>query len=101
VSDVIKAIINIDRVIHEPSRLAILTAVDARGSIDFMPLQDITGLEMSNLSLHLVKLEADGLVSIEKHFVAKRPRTTVRLTADGKTRLRAYRRLLGTTPRTV
>ena len=101
VSDLIKAIMNVDRVIHEPSRLAILTAVDARGSVDFQPLQAITGMAKSNLSIHLSVLEAHGLVSLDKHFVEKRARTTVRLTADGKARLHAYRRLLGTTPKTI
>ena len=84
-SDPIKDLLNVDRVVHEPSRLAILTAVDACESASFKYLQAGIGLSMSNLSMQLVKLEEHGLDAIEKSFVGKRPRTDVRLTKKGKT----------------
>src|SRR5258708_3606407 len=78
VSEPIEGIVNVDRVVHEPARLGILTALDACRSADFMHLQAVTGLSHGNLSLHLGKLEAHGLIEIEKAFIRKKPRTTVR-----------------------
>jgi DNA-binding MarR family transcriptional regulator len=48
-------------------------------------LQRLTGLTKGNLSSHLSKLEAAGLVSIEKQFVGKTRNTTVSLTKAGRT----------------
>ncbi len=98
-SEPIEGIVNVDRVVHEPARLGILTALDACRSADFMHLQAVTGLSHGNLSLHLGKLEAHGLIEIEKAFIRKKPRTTVRLSKDGKTAIRAHWRRLETTRR--
>jgi DNA-binding transcriptional ArsR family regulator len=68
----------LDRLIHEPGRLAILT---------FVFLQRATGLTRGNLSSHLSKLQEGGLVEIEKRFVLKKPNTRVSLTAEGKRRI--------------
>lgn len=75
---------NLDRLIHEPARLAILTALSACRSADFVYLQSLTGLTQGNLSQHLTKLEAAGIIAIEKTFARKMPRTVLRLTADGR-----------------
>lgn len=75
---------NLDRLIHEPARLAILTALSACRSADFVYLQSLTGLTQGNLSQHLAKLEAAGVIAIEKTFVKKTPRTVLQLTADGR-----------------
>src|SRR5258708_6224138 len=98
-SEPFEEIANIDRLVHEPARLAILTALEACRSADFMFLQSLTGLSRGNLSLHLGKLEARGLIAVEKAFVRKMPRTTLRLTKEGKTAIRAYWRRLDTTRR--
>ena len=90
----IKEIVNIDRVVHEPARLAILVALGACLSADFKFLQAVTGLSASNLSVHLTKLEEHGLIEIEKTFVRKKGRTTCRLAKKGKEALREYRRLI-------
>src|SRR5262245_56937092 len=74
------AIRNFDRLVHDPSRLVILTALDACGGSEFMPLQFITGLSRGNLSLHLGKLLGKGLVSIEKRDRSRRTATLIRLT---------------------
>jgi len=94
VSDPIKEVVNVDRVVHEPARLAILLTLEACEYADFKFLQAATGLSMSNLSLHLIKLEEHRLVEIEKTFVRKTPRTIARLTKDGKAAIRAHRQLL-------
>src|SRR5436189_4343125 len=77
-------IADLDRLVHEPARLSILTALSACRSADFLFLQRLTGLTKGNLSSHLSKLEAAGLVSIEKQFVGKTPNTTVSLTKAGR-----------------
>jgi DNA-binding MarR family transcriptional regulator len=77
----------LDRLIHEPARLAILTVLSSVKSADFVFLQRTTGLTKGNLSSHLTKLEEAGLVRIEKRFVMKKPNTNVELTADGRKRV--------------
>ena len=74
----------LDRLIHEPSRLAIMTALSASEGADFLFLQRITGLTKGNLSSHLSKLEKAGLVKIKKRFVGKKPNTFVSLTKKGR-----------------
>jgi DNA-binding transcriptional ArsR family regulator len=74
----------LNRVIHEPARLAILTALSACKSADFLFLQRLTGLSKGNLSSHLSKLEDAELVGIEKEFVGKVPNTRVSLTRTGR-----------------
>ena len=80
-----KSLAELDRMIHDPSRLAILTALSSCRSADFLYLQRLTGLSKGNLSNHLAKLEDAGLVSIEKGYVAKPPMTTLSLTKEGRT----------------
>jgi DNA-binding MarR family transcriptional regulator len=77
----------LDRLIHEPGRLAILTVLSSVATADFVFLQRATGLTKGNLSSHLTKLEEAGLVEIEKRFVRKKPNTNVTLTAVGKQRI--------------
>lgn len=79
-----------DRLVHEPARLAILTALSACEKADFVFLRNLTGLTKGNLSSHLVKLEEGDLVAIEKTFVGKQPITYVALTGEGRDVLKAY-----------
>ncbi|GAA4930360.1 DNA-binding transcriptional ArsR family regulator [Nonomuraea thailandensis] len=73
----------IDRLVHDPSRLAITSALSACESADFLFLQRVTGLSKGNLSSHLAKLEKGGIVRIEKTG-QRRPRTVVSLTEPGR-----------------
>src|SRR5215213_6964076 len=77
----------LDRLVHEPGRLAILTVLSSVADADFLFLQRATGLTKGNLSSHLSKLEDAGLVQIEKRFVRKKPLTNVALTALGRRRI--------------
>jgi DNA-binding transcriptional ArsR family regulator len=77
----------LDRLIHEPGRLAILTVLSTVADADFVFLQRATGLTKGNLSSHLSKLEDAGLVTIAKRFVKKKPNTNVTLTATGRRRV--------------
>lgn len=74
----------LNRLIHEPARLAILTALSACGSADFLFLQRLTGLTKGNLSAHLAKLAEAGVVEIEKGYIGKIPNTKVQLTDAGR-----------------
>jgi DNA-binding transcriptional ArsR family regulator len=77
----------LDRLVHEPGRLAILTVLSSVTDADFVFLQRATGLTKGNLSSHLAKLEEAGLVAIEKRFVRKKPNTNIALTKAGRTRV--------------
>ncbi|MEV7396010.1 transcriptional regulator [Aeromicrobium sp. NPDC092404] len=77
----------LDRLIHEPGRLAILTVLTSVAEADFVFLQRTTGLTKGNLSSHLTKLEDADLVRIEKRFVRKKPNTNVTLTEHGAERI--------------
>ena len=81
---------DLDRVVHEPARLAILSALSACESADFVFLQRITGLSKGNLSSHLGRLEQAELVTVTKDFVGRVPRTAVALTQLGRERLAAH-----------
>lgn len=73
----------LDRLIHEPARLSLLTVLSGVEGADFLFLGKLTGLSKGNLSAHLSKLENAGLVEIEKRFVGKKTQTRARLTASG------------------
>ena len=81
---------NLDRRVHDPARLSILTALSACERADFLFLQRITGLSKGNLSSHLSKLEEAGMVEIEKRFVEKRTQTLVRLSDQGRGAVESY-----------
>jgi len=74
----------LDKLLHEPARLSLMTALSACKSADFLALQRLTGLTSGNLSVHLSKLEDAGLVILEKQFIEKRPNTQVQITEKGR-----------------
>lgn len=80
----------IDRTIHEPARLSILSALSACASADFLFLQRATGLTSGNLSVQLTKLEEAGLITLEKSFKGKKPHTRGSLTERGRTEMTRY-----------
>ncbi len=80
----------VDRLIHEPARLAILTVLSACASADFNFLQKASGLSKGNLSVQLSRLEEAGLVYVEKVVRRKKTLTTAELSSRGKRQLREY-----------
>ena len=93
-SDELRAVTTLDRLIHEPARLLIVSILAAAASADFLFLQRETGLTKGNLSAHLSKLEEAGYVKIEKTFKGKLPLTVCRFTAAGQKALIQYRQQL-------
>lgn len=87
-------IAGLDKRVHEPARLAIMTALDSCTSADFLFLQRLTSLTKGNLSGHLAKLEKEGLVLIRKTFVGKKPSTFVSLTREGQQAIERHWQLL-------
>jgi DNA-binding transcriptional ArsR family regulator len=94
-NDELRSITDLDRLIHEPARLLIVTILSALESADFLFLQRETGLTKGNLSTHLTKLEQAGYVRIEKTFKGKSPLTVCRLTETGSKGFEAYRHQMG------
>ncbi|TRW46723.1 transcriptional regulator [Georgenia yuyongxinii] len=86
--------LSLDRLVHEPGRLAILTVLSSIGRADFTFLQQATGLTKGNLSSHLTKLEEAGLLTIEKRFERKKSHTTASITTMGRQRIEAHWRQL-------
>jgi DNA-binding transcriptional ArsR family regulator len=82
---------SVDKLIHEPARLAVLTILEAVESADFLYLKKATGLTKGNLSVHLQKLEEGGLIEIQKTFQGKYPRTLCKLTEKGKQAFDLYK----------
>jgi DNA-binding transcriptional ArsR family regulator len=81
---------HLDRMVHEPARLAILVALSACERADFLFLQRITGLTKGNLSAHLSRLQEAGLVEIEKRFLDKKTQTLARLSGPGREAVASY-----------
>jgi DNA-binding MarR family transcriptional regulator len=81
---------NLDRVIHDRTRLAIVSALAVTDSLSFNDLKGITGTTDGNLSVHARKLEEAGYVDYEKSFAGRTPRTDYRLTTSGRRALERY-----------
>ena len=90
----LRRLTEVDRLIHEPARLLIVTILASVASADFLFLQRETGLTKGNLSAHLSKLEEARYVKIEKTFKGKLPLTVCMLTAAGQKALTQYRQQL-------
>ena len=88
----LKELATLDRVIHEPARLMIVTVLYAVTQADFLYLQRECGLTQGNLSSHLLKLEDAKYLLIEKTFKGKYPLTICSLTRKGRRVFEEYLR---------
>lgn len=87
--------IELDRLIHEPARLLLVSNLAVVDRADFVFLSARTGLTAGNISSHMSRLENAGYVHIEKSFAGKRPRTTYALTETGRVAFERYREQVG------
>lgn len=90
----VQPILALDRMVHEPARLAILTVLSAAESAEFLFLERLTGLSRGNLSSHAQKLEASGYLEVIKSFKGRIPVTCFRITEEGRIALQLYHRSL-------
>lgn len=70
-------------------RLAIISSL-VTGEKTFNQLKEITQATDGNLSIHLTKLEENGIIVIKKEFFQKKPRTTYFITEKGRKQLEEY-----------
>ena len=85
---------NINRLIHEPTRLMIITQLYVVESADFLFLQHQLQMTPGNLSSHLSKLEEAGYVEIVKEFIERKPHTALKLTKKGRSAFKEYQQNL-------
>ena len=85
-----KTLTNLDKTLHEKTRLAISTILFHRRKVDFNTLRRLLETSEGNLATHLRKLEQAGYIEVEKRFVGRKPKTLYRLTEKGRKTYRDY-----------
>lgn len=85
-----RALPELDRVLHERMRLAIVSALAASPTLTFLELRSLLDASDGNLSVHARRLEEAGYVACMKSFDGRVPKTTYRLTAEGRRALERY-----------
>ena len=85
-----KGALALDRVIHERTRLAIISALAVNRQLTFSEIKRLLEVTDGNLSIHARKLEDAGYVKCVKTFVGRIPKTTFSLTAAGRRALEGY-----------
>ena len=88
--------LQLDRVIHEKGRLAIMSMLAATPELSFTELRDALTMTDGNLTTHIRTLHEAGYISITKSFQNNRPHTTCSLTSSGKKAFTNYINLLET-----
>ena len=91
-----EAFLQLDRVIHEKGRLAIMSMLAASPELSFTEMRDTLKMTDGNLTTHIRTLQEAGYVSITKSFQNNRSLTTCSLTASGKKAFTSYINLLET-----
>jgi DNA-binding MarR family transcriptional regulator len=86
----ISEIMNINRMVHSPARLAILTYLFVVEKGDAVYLLNQTGLTWGNLSANVTKLQETGYIEVSKEFKDKKPHTLLKLTDKGRKAFQAY-----------
>jgi DNA-binding HxlR family transcriptional regulator len=82
--------LELDRLIHERVRLAIVSALAVNESLTFNELKQLLGASDGNLSVHARRLEEAGYLECLKSFAGRLPRTEFRLTSVGREALDRY-----------
>ncbi len=84
----------LDRVIHEKGRLAIMSMLAASPELSFTELRDALAMTDGNLTTHIRALQEAGYLAVAKSFQNHRPLTTCSLTAAGRKAFTEYINLL-------
>jgi DNA-binding MarR family transcriptional regulator len=88
------AFLQLDRVIHEKGRLAIMSMLAASPELSFTELRDTLNMTDGNVTAHIRTLQESGYVAVAKSYKNKRPLTTVSLTTAGRKAFAGYVDLL-------
>ena len=80
----------LDRIIHEPIRLGIISALAVNASLSFNDLKQRLATTDGNVSVHARKLEDAGYISCHKGFEGRVPHTDYRITAAGRRAMEKY-----------
>ena len=86
--------LQLDRVIHEKGRLAIMSALAASPELAFTELRDLLAMTDGNLTTHIRALQEAGYVSVAKSYQNRRSLTTCSLTTAGRKAFADYVNLL-------
>src|SRR5919108_1535436 len=82
--------LELDRLIHERMRLAIVSALAVNDALTFNELKRLLDTTDGNLSVHARKLEDADYIVCTKSFEGRVPRTEYRLSAAGRQALERY-----------
>lgn len=91
----LRVITQVDRVIHEPLRLVIMTYLSQIERTDFLHLMRELKTTQGNLGAHMTRLEEAGYVTVKKTFVDKKPHTSFTITPAGQTAVERYWEQMG------
>ena len=89
-TDSLSEIMNIDRLVHSPARLSILTYLSVVEEGDAVYLLNQTGLTWGNLSANVTRLQEAGYIEVVKEFKDKKPHTLLKLTDKGRNAFQGY-----------
>jgi DNA-binding HxlR family transcriptional regulator len=81
---------DLDRLIHEPIRLGIISALAANETMSFNELKDLLKTTDGNLSVHARRLEEGQYITCSKFFEGRLPKTEYRLSSVGRKALETY-----------
>jgi DNA-binding MarR family transcriptional regulator len=86
--------LQLDRVIHEKGRLAIMSMLAATPELSFTEMRDALGMTDGNITTHIRTLQEEGYIAVAKSYQNNRPLTTCSLTAAGRKAFKSYIDLL-------
>ena len=86
--------LQLDRVIHEKGRLAIMSMLAASAELSFTEMRDALEMTDGNITTHIRTLQEAGYISVAKSYQNNRPLTTCSLTAAGRKAFAEYVNLL-------
>ena len=87
-----------DALLMSPVRLGVISVLMTRKHATFSDLRQLLELTQGNLTIHLQKIEQAAYIKIKKEFVKKRPRTTLSITAKGRSAFLRHLEILNSIP---
>jgi DNA-binding transcriptional ArsR family regulator len=93
----------LDRLLSDPTRLAIMSVLSTVEWCDFVFLRDAVSLTDSALSKQMTTLRSNGYVEQQRTYLGRVPKTRVRATDEGRHRflghVKALQMIVEQTPR--